>query len=79
MPKGELSRGEHKSIQTDRVVLTLGSVDEVETVRGIYRSFVEDGRNEDAIARDLNERGILNDVGRPWSRGTVHQVLINEK
>jgi DNA invertase Pin-like site-specific DNA recombinase len=79
MPKGELSRGEHKSIQTDRVVLTLGPVDEVETVREIYRSFVEDGRNEDAIARDLNERGILNDVGRPWSRGTVHQVLINEK
>ena len=25
------------------------------------------------------ERGILTDLGRPWTRGTVHQVLINEK
>src|ERR1700754_1897676 len=31
--KGELSRGEHKSIQTDRVVLTLGPTDEIENVR----------------------------------------------
>ena len=23
--------------------------------------------------------GILTDLGRPWTRGTVHQVLINEK
>jgi DNA invertase Pin-like site-specific DNA recombinase len=78
-PKGELTRGQHKSIQTDRVVLTLGPIDEVETVRWIYCSFVEDGQNEEAIARLLNERGILNDVGNPWSRGNVHQVLINEK
>ena len=31
--KGELSRGEHKSIQTDRVVLGPGPAEEVETVR----------------------------------------------
>jgi Recombinase len=27
----------------------------------------------------LNERGVETDVGRPWTRGTVHQILINEK
>ncbi|MDX3809866.1 MAG: recombinase family protein, partial [Bosea sp. (in: a-proteobacteria)] len=27
----------------------------------------------------LNRRCISTDVGRPWTRGTVHQLLINEK
>src|SRR6185312_15968413 len=31
------------------------------------------------IAATLNARNILTDLGRPWSRGTVHQVLTNEK
>ena len=77
--KGELKRGEHKSIQTDRVVLVPGPPEEVETVRWIYRAFVKQGKPEREIANILNERGIATDLGRPWTRGTVHQVLINEK
>jgi DNA invertase Pin-like site-specific DNA recombinase len=77
--KGQLSRGEHKSIQTDRVVLVPGPMNEVETVRWMYRMFVEGGKSEQEIAGALNERGISTDLGRPWTRGTVHQVLINEK
>lgn len=77
--KGFLERGEHKSIQTDRVILTLGPEDEVNLVREIYRSFVYQGYSESEIAADLNRRGIPTDLGRPWTRGTVHQVLINEK
>ncbi|CUW37167.1 Site-specific recombinase [Magnetospirillum sp. XM-1] len=78
-PKGELERGEHKSIQTDRVVLVLGPPEEVETVKWMYRAFIEDGKPEREIAAILNRRGISTDLGRPWTRGTVHQVLINEK
>lgn len=78
-PKGELARGEHKSIQTDRVVLIPGPPEEIEIVRWVYRSFVQDGKNETEIADDLNQRGVITDLGRPWTRGTVHQVLINEK
>lgn len=78
-PKGELARGEHKSIQTDRVVLVPGPPDEQETVRGVYRSFVEGGKSESEIAEHLNDRGIRTDLGRQWTRGTVHQILINEK
>jgi DNA invertase Pin-like site-specific DNA recombinase len=77
--KGELTRGEHKSIQTDRVVLVPGPPEEVDTVRWIYRSFVNKGKPEREIANILNERGIATDLGRPWTRGTVHQILINEK
>ncbi len=78
-PKGELTRGEHKSIQTDRVVLVPGPAEEIDTVRWMYRSFVTEGKLEREIADILNERGIPTDLGRPWTRGTVHQVLINEK
>ena len=77
--KGELTRGEHKCIQTDRVVLVPGPGDEVEIVRWMYRAFVEDGMSEGDIAALLNGRGLTTDLGRPWTRGTVHQVLINEK
>jgi hypothetical protein len=45
----------------------------------MYRSFVDDGKPEREIANILNRRGITTDLGRPWTRGTVHQVLINEK
>lgn len=39
--KSDLTRSEHKSIQTDRVVLVPGPPEEVETVRWMYQSFVE--------------------------------------
>lgn len=78
-PKGELDRGEHKSIQTDRIVLIPGPPDEVETVCWMYRAFVEEGKLENEIAGILNARGVATDLGRPWTRGTVHQVLINPK
>lgn len=77
--KGTLERGMQKSIQTDRVILTLGPPDEVNLVREIYKAFVIQGKNEHQIAVNLNERGILTDLKRPWTRGTVHELLINEK
>src|SRR5712671_4936492 len=70
--KGELTRGEHKSIQTDRVILVPGPPEEVGDVRWIYRSFVKDGKSERAIADLLNQRGVLTDLGRTWTRGAVH-------
>jgi DNA invertase Pin-like site-specific DNA recombinase len=78
-PKTELVRGEHKRIQTDRIVLIPGPEQEIETIRFIYDSFVSAGKTEAEIASILNERGILNDLGRPWTKATVHQILINEK
>lgn len=77
--KAMLAPGERKSIQTDRVVLVPGPESEVLVVRDIYRMFVEDGLPEAAIAKHLNSHGIHTDFGRPWTRGTVHQVLTNEK
>lgn len=77
--KAELSRGEHKSIQTDRVILIPGPAGEVELVQRIYHQFVHNGMNEREIANELNAEGQVTDFDRPWSRGSVHQVLTNEK
>jgi DNA invertase Pin-like site-specific DNA recombinase len=77
--KGLLERGEQKSIQTDRVVLVPGPDDEIATVGEIYRSFVNRGLSETQIASELNSRELRTDLSRSWTRGTVHQVLINEK
>jgi DNA invertase Pin-like site-specific DNA recombinase len=77
--KGTLNRGEHKSLQTDRVVLALGPEEERETVRWMYRAFLEEGKTERQIAQELNARKIFTDFSQPWNRGTVLQVLTNEK
>lgn len=78
-PKATLAQGEHKSLQTDRVVLVPGPDQEVAIVNDIYYAFVHLGRDEAGIAAELNARGIVTDLGRSWTRGTVHQLLINEK
>jgi len=78
-PKNALTRGEQKSIHTDRVILIPGPPEEVEVVQFIYRAFVVEGRAEREIAAMLNARGVTTDLGRQWTRGTIHQVLINEK
>ena len=77
--KAVLGRGEQKSLQTDRVILTPGPPEEIAIVGEIYRAFVHEGRSEREIAGELNARGILTDLQRPWTRGTVHQLLVNEK
>lgn len=76
-PKGELKRGERKSLQTDRVVLIPGPAEERAVVERIFRWFVELERNERQIA-DLLNRDAVSEESR-WTRGTVHQVLTNEK
>jgi DNA invertase Pin-like site-specific DNA recombinase len=78
-PKGILSRGEHKSFQTDRVILVPGPEEEQQIVRWIYRVFTEERKTESEIAEILNAKKILTDLGRPWNVGTVRQVLTNEK
>jgi DNA invertase Pin-like site-specific DNA recombinase len=78
-PKGLLARGEQKSLQTDRVVLVPGPADEVAVVRWVYEQFTRRGQRESDIAAELNARGLVTDLGRPWTRGTVRAVLTNEK
>jgi len=77
--KAELSRGEHKSLQTDRVILMPGPDEEVRIVNLIYRWFIVEGQVETAIAARLNDMKVRTDLDREWTRATVHEVLTNEK
>ena len=77
--KALLKMGEHKSIQTDRVVLVAGPEEEIKIVRWIYHAFIGEGKSESEIAAILNAQGVVTDFGREWNRVTVHQILTNEK
>ncbi len=78
-PKELLSRGQQKSIQTDRVVLVPGPTEEVEVVQEIFEAFTNREQSEAQIAQSLSDRGLLTDLSRAWTRGTVHQLLTNPK
>ncbi|MGE8689186.1 MAG: recombinase family protein [Achromobacter sp.] len=77
--KATLHPGERKSLLTDRVILAPGPPDEISVVERIYRDFVERRLSESEIATVLTMEGRVTDLNRPWTRGTVHQVLTNEK
>ena len=77
--KGQLSRGEHKSLQTDRVILKPGPHEEIAIVNQIYTWFVNDGLFESEVADRLNAEGIRTELGHDWTRATVREVLSNEK
>jgi len=77
--KGLLRYGEEKSIQTDRVVLIPGPEEELIIVREIFALFTSKAMSEMGIAQHLNEKGILTDRGRAWTRGGIHSLLTNPK
>jgi DNA invertase Pin-like site-specific DNA recombinase len=77
--KATLGFGEQKSLQTDRVVLEPGPVEEVETVRRMFGMFVYERKHQREIAAVLNHERITTDLGRRWTARSVQQVLTNEK
>ncbi len=77
--KGELRRGEQKSLQTDRVVLMPGPDSEIRVVNQIYRWFIDEGISEVDIAGRLNAMHTYSEINRPWTRATIREILTNEK
>ncbi len=77
-PKGLLKRGEQKNLQTDRVILQPGPPHELELVRDVFRQFVLKRKSDAAIARELNQKGVMNDYGRRWTAFSIRSILMNE-
>lgn len=77
--KAVLETGQQRLIRGDRVALVQGPQHEVETVRRIFRMFLQDGFGQGEIAEALNSEGIAGEGGRPWSSWTVGNLLGNPK
>ena len=74
-----MKRGEHKSLQTDRVILMPGPEEEVGWVGKMYQWLIEEDLSFREIADRLNEAGVTTDLDKPWTPSTVRTVLTNEK
>jgi len=77
-PLQKLATGQRKSIQNQRVTLTLGDEVQVATVRRIFREFTETLRSIHDIAAALNRDGITSPGGGTWDRGKIRRILLNE-
>lgn len=76
--RGILKHGQRKAIQSDRVILKAGPVEEQELVRRVFREFVIERKCESRIARELGTEGITNQYGRPWTSWAIRYMLRNE-
>jgi len=77
--KGPLKFGEHKSLQTDRVILMPGPEEEVAQVNQMFRWLIDEDLGFVEIAERLNAAGVVTDLGRAWTSGSVKTVLTGEK
>lgn len=78
-PKQILAAGELKSLATDRVILVPGPIQEVETVKEMYRMLISERMSVSGIARELNRKNITNAQGRRWRYSSVYGVLSHPK
>ena len=78
-PGAVLKDGQHKYLQTDRIVLVPGPAKEIQTVRWIFKQVAERNAKPTWIARSLNERGVPSRRKVEWTDQNVLGILQNEK
>jgi DNA invertase Pin-like site-specific DNA recombinase len=75
--RGQLSKGQHKALKTDRVKLVLGSDEERAIVGWIFGAFATDRLSFTEIARRLNRNRVPCGDKVRWTDGKVqHAVMI---
>jgi hypothetical protein len=78
-PKSVLHTGERKHMQTDRVVLAPGPLEEAQVVSAIYDWYMRLKLGDKRIAHMLNAAGIEGESGKTWTKKMVNSILTNEK
>ena len=76
--RGQLSRGQHKALKTDRVKLVLGPDAERAVVGWIFHAFATDRLSFTEIARRLNRNRVFCGDEGHWTDGKVRTILGNE-
>jgi len=61
------------------VILVPGPACEIEEVREIFRKFTVDGMGFNAIARDLNQRGVPSIKNKRWTHSVVASLISHPK
>ena len=73
-----LKYGQRKNLKTEHVILVPGPISEIQLVQQIFTSFAIQKMTRTEIAAGLNDRGIRNARGKPWSMLTISNMLKNE-
>jgi DNA invertase Pin-like site-specific DNA recombinase len=76
-PKGILEKGQRKYLKTDHVRVQPGPVYEREIVKWIFEEYLR-GKSQLEIVKQLNQRGVPRNTGRPWKQRAVSDILRNE-
>ncbi len=76
-PVQVLAPRQRKSIQNQRVTLTLGDEAEVDAVQRIFHEYAEAGHTIKRIAEDLNRDGVASASGRSWNASMIRRILKN--
>lgn len=74
-----LGLGQRKSIKTERTTFVPGPQHEIEKIKQVYRSFIDEKKSLVEIAKTLNAQHIPNVRGARWTTTAVRELLINEK
>lgn len=77
--KQELVTSERKNLSSDRVVLELGSNEEVRCIREIYAMYTNSRLSDTAIAKALNVRDVPGPQNAPWTHHEVRAILTKPK
>ena len=77
-PVRVLNLGEHKAIHNQRTTLVPGDDHEVDTIREIFKLFINKHLSNDDIAATLNQRQIPSPGKSTWSKSSVNMILCNE-
>ena len=75
-PKHVLALGQWKSIETDRIILTPGPREAVETIQLAFDLYTKKGLTRGKIAEILNHKRKFRDK-KPWNVNTVRILLTN--
>src|SRR5262249_35123632 len=71
-----LKFGEWKSISTDRIILTPGPQDAVDTIQLAFDLYTKKRKSRSEIAEMLNRRQVFPGK-RPWNLSTVRELFTN--
>ncbi len=78
--RGQMERGQRKSLQSDKVILAPGPHDEIKVIRMIFNWFISEKIYYETIVKRLSSMKIASPSGtKKWTKLIIKNILSNEK